>query len=300
MNLYAGSQLVQAATRLASDTTNTSSIFSHDDDNYDARIKEIEEYYIKTLLAEENEMEPLGAERFPTSKQQLDPAVLALQQPADGIYGPGWGAGEPVWGGEWSGLGAANAEPSLEVAINSHYRPANGILPLTPENLALLQHPSEEPSAQGEQAHSRRRTFAPVQSPAPPPPQQQPQPSQEKVNKMLYKTELCESFATTGACKYDNKCQFAHGLHELKFKERSDKFRTKPCINWSKTGYCRYGKRCCFKHGDDDDIMVYLKAGLIKPSADELKLKANKAPEGATKNKKNLHANVKILQSMAW
>ncbi|KAL6449844.1 TIS11 mRNA decay factor CTH2 [Candida maltosa Xu316] len=70
------------------------------------------------------------------------------------------------------------------------------------------------------------------------------------INTQLYKTELCASFMKTGVCPYGNKCQFAHGDHELKHVERPPKWRSKACANWSKYGSCRYGNRCCFKHGD--------------------------------------------------
>lgn len=46
----------------------------------------------------------------------------------------------------------------------------------------------------------------------------QQQQQQQQINKGLYKTELCETFTTKGFCKYGNKCQFAHGLQELKLK----------------------------------------------------------------------------------
>lgn len=32
----------------------------------------------------------------------------------------------------------------------------------------------------------------------------------------LYKTEYCRSWRETGTCRYGNKCQFAHGEHELR------------------------------------------------------------------------------------
>uniref|UniRef100_A0A6C0AX98 C3H1-type domain-containing protein n=1 Tax=viral metagenome TaxID=1070528 RepID=A0A6C0AX98_9ZZZZ len=31
-----------------------------------------------------------------------------------------------------------------------------------------------------------------------------------------YKTVLCKTFEKTGSCPYGNKCQFAHGIHELR------------------------------------------------------------------------------------
>ncbi|KAK5780853.1 putative mRNA-binding protein CTH1 PWA37_003511 [Arxiozyma heterogenica] len=147
----------------------------------------------------------------------------------------------------------------------------------------------------------------------PPPLRQQQQQQQAEINKQLYKTELCESFTTKGFCKYGNKCQFAHGLNELKFKQRSNNFRTKPCINWDKLGYCPYGKRCLFKHGDDRDIQIYVKAGTIIENLDNTNGNnsdatsnlntANSTTSGTPHVRprhKNLHANVKRLQKITW
>ncbi|ODQ67379.1 hypothetical protein NADFUDRAFT_81875 [Nadsonia fulvescens var. elongata DSM 6958] len=64
----------------------------------------------------------------------------------------------------------------------------------------------------------------------------------------LYKTELCSTFMKKGYCPYENKCQFAHGEHELNFVSRPSNWRSKPCVNWVKTGTCSYNDRCCFKH----------------------------------------------------
>merc|ERR1719367_288738 len=37
-----------------------------------------------------------------------------------------------------------------------------------------------------------------------------------KVNTSRYKTEMCRPFQENGSCKYGEKCQFAHGLSELR------------------------------------------------------------------------------------
>lgn len=74
-----------------------------------------------------------------------------------------------------------------------------------------------------------------------------------KTNKVLFKTELCDSFQREGVCPYNDKCQFAHGLNELHNLSRSKNWKTKLCRNWLQNGFCRYGKRCCYKHGDTDD-----------------------------------------------
>ncbi|GLD69779.1 tristetraprolin-like protein [Lates japonicus] len=63
-----------------------------------------------------------------------------------------------------------------------------------------------------------------------------------------YKTELCTSYSTTGFCKYAERCQFAHGLHELHVPFRHPKYKTELCRSYHTTGYCNYGSRCLFVH----------------------------------------------------
>ncbi len=36
------------------------------------------------------------------------------------------------------------------------------------------------------------------------------------ISSPKYKTTLCEHFTQHGYCKYGAKCQFAHGVHELR------------------------------------------------------------------------------------
>uniref|UniRef100_A0A672YNS6 mRNA decay activator protein ZFP36 n=1 Tax=Sphaeramia orbicularis TaxID=375764 RepID=A0A672YNS6_9TELE len=63
-----------------------------------------------------------------------------------------------------------------------------------------------------------------------------------------YKTELCTSYAESGSCKYADRCQFAHGLHELHVPFRHPKYKTELCRSYHATGYCYYGNRCLFVH----------------------------------------------------
>ncbi|XP_059210200.1 cysteine three histidine 1 [Centropristis striata] len=63
-----------------------------------------------------------------------------------------------------------------------------------------------------------------------------------------YKTELCNSYSATGFCKYAERCQFAHGLHELHVPFRHPKYKTELCRTFHTTGYCYYGSRCLFVH----------------------------------------------------
>lgn len=79
-------------------------------------------------------------------------------------------------------------------------------------------------------------------------PQQQQQPA---VNSSRYKTELCRPFEESGHCKYADKCQFAHGAHELKNLQRHPKYKTELCRTFHSKGFCPYGPRCNFVHNDD-------------------------------------------------
>ena len=48
-------------------------------------------------------------------------------------------------------------------------------------------------------------------------------------NNARYKTELCHSWSTLGHCPYTFKCQFAHGVEELRVLQRHPNYKTKPC-----------------------------------------------------------------------
>lgn len=60
------------------------------------------------------------------------------------------------------------------------------------------------------------------------------------------KTELCRNFNTAKGCPFGDKCNYAHGEHELKFTKLMDLhraglidleiFRTHPCPTWVATG----------------------------------------------------------------
>lgn len=82
-------------------------------------------------------------------------------------------------------------------------------------------------------------------SPSSPPPQQQ-QPSSR------YKTELCRPYQEHGSCKYGEKCQFAHGQHELRNVNRHPKYKTDLCRTYHSVGFCPYGPRCHFIHALDE------------------------------------------------
>ncbi|CAL1590722.1 unnamed protein product [Knipowitschia caucasica] len=67
-----------------------------------------------------------------------------------------------------------------------------------------------------------------------------------------YKTELCTSYSASSSCKYAERCQFAHGLHELHVPSRHPRYKTELCRSYHTTGYCYYGSRCLFVHKPEE------------------------------------------------
>ncbi|XP_032071532.1 mRNA decay activator protein ZFP36L2 [Thamnophis elegans] len=72
------------------------------------------------------------------------------------------------------------------------------------------------------------------------------------INSTRYKTELCRPFEESGSCKYGEKCQFAHGFHELRSLTRHPKYKTELCRTFHTIGFCPYGPRCHFIHNADE------------------------------------------------
>ncbi|XP_041920376.1 mRNA decay activator protein ZFP36L1 [Alosa pseudoharengus] len=69
-----------------------------------------------------------------------------------------------------------------------------------------------------------------------------------------YKTELCRTYEENGTCKYGAKCQFAHGMDELRGLNRHPKYKTEPCRTFHTIGFCPYGARCHFIHNADEQL----------------------------------------------
>lgn len=81
-----------------------------------------------------------------------------------------------------------------------------------------------------------------------------------------YKTEMCKNYSEMGYCPYYEKCQFAHGYHDMiltpELFERLSRQASKPrrCKNFWNTGQCAYGLRCQFSHYEvNQDCLTYLK-----------------------------------------
>jgi hypothetical protein len=71
-------------------------------------------------------------------------------------------------------------------------------------------------------------------------------------NASRYKTEMCRPFQENGSCKYGEKCQFAHGVQELRTVSRHPKYKTDLCRTYHSVGFCPYGPRCHFVHAMDE------------------------------------------------
>ncbi|KAG1075441.1 hypothetical protein G6F42_025615 [Rhizopus arrhizus] len=148
----------------------------------------------------------------------------------------------------------------------SPYRPRN-------QQLQHQSHPLQQPPQQipehKEHYHQQQQQQQQISSPS------TPQQAQQQ-NSPLYKTRLCERFETEGSCPYGPKCNFAHGVVELRGRitanpsnqqqyqqDKSDDcinvdsngnqlFKTKLCEKFMKDKFCQYGPKCHFAHGEDE------------------------------------------------
>jgi len=64
-----------------------------------------------------------------------------------------------------------------------------------------------------------------------------PQITQSHICVTRYKTELCRPFTETGKCKYGDKCQFSHGIKELRILMRHPKYKTEYCRTFHTSKY---------------------------------------------------------------
>uniref|UniRef100_A0A8C5QS86 mRNA decay activator protein ZFP36 n=1 Tax=Leptobrachium leishanense TaxID=445787 RepID=A0A8C5QS86_9ANUR len=72
------------------------------------------------------------------------------------------------------------------------------------------------------------------------------------LSSLRYKTELCTRYAESGFCTYKNRCQFAHGLSDLRPQQQHPKYKTELCRSFHVLGTCNYGLRCLFIHNPQE------------------------------------------------
>ena len=87
-----------------------------------------------------------------------------------------------------------------------------------------------------------------------------------QTNPSKYKTNLCKHFLNPKGCSFGEKCQFAHGINELRSdienpnlinneKKKTPNplnYKIVKCKYWEKDGTCRYGTLCTFAHGNSE------------------------------------------------
>mmetsp|Transcript_10842 Transcript_10842/g.17993 ORF Transcript_10842/g.17993 Transcript_10842/m.17993 type:complete len:819 (-) Transcript_10842:930-3386(-) len=72
------------------------------------------------------------------------------------------------------------------------------------------------------------------------------------------KTEMCRDYNKPGGCRFGDKCNYAHGEHQLKNQKLMDLaaaglvdtevYRTHVCVPWVATGACPFDQRCARLH----------------------------------------------------
>ncbi|KAF8378661.1 hypothetical protein HHK36_030010 [Tetracentron sinense] len=70
----------------------------------------------------------------------------------------------------------------------------------------------------------------------------------EAYSQGMFKTELCNKWQETGTCPYEDQCQFAHGIPELRPVIRHQRYKTEVCRMVLGGDRCPYGHRCHFRH----------------------------------------------------
>lgn len=72
---------------------------------------------------------------------------------------------------------------------------------------------------------------------------------------MKRKTELCKVYDLVGYCIYGSKCDFAHGISEIRERRWHIRgYKKRECINYHQKGYCNFGKRCTFVHKSSSSV----------------------------------------------
>ena len=121
---------------------------------------------------------------------------------------------------------------------------------------AFLQHQQTAENNESNYNRPTRHSFSNTRSTKPPQSktslakrQSLPSSIQERVaHGERYKTEMCKQYQLYKSCRYDNKCQYAHGEAELRSINRHPKYKTEECRTYHSTGFCPYGSRCHFVH----------------------------------------------------
>ncbi|KAK7319392.1 hypothetical protein RJT34_04113 [Clitoria ternatea] len=74
--------------------------------------------------------------------------------------------------------------------------------------------------------------------------------SSSSASKSMFKTETCRAWEESGNCRYNSKCQFAHGKEELHPSRLSTKSKSgaQPCKSFIRAGSSMLGPSCSIVH----------------------------------------------------
>jgi tristetraprolin len=114
---------------------------------------------------------------------------------------------------------------------------------------------AQQQAVQHQQQQQHRKLERTQSAPAPSSLAQVATSAAANVNTSRYKTELCRPYEEFGVCKYGDKCQFAHGMAELRNLARHPKYKTELCRTYHTVGFCPYGPRCHFVHNQEEAAM---------------------------------------------
>ncbi|XP_052007700.1 mRNA decay activator protein ZFP36L2-like isoform X2 [Xyrauchen texanus] len=139
-----------------------------------------------------------------------------------------------------SGFFRRNSTSNMESMVNGNKYPASSYNSMKENASTAIMNKENKFRDRAYSESSQQQLQAPQQKPG------------SQINSTRYKTELCRPFEENGACKYGEKCQFAHGYHELRSLSRHPKYKTEPCRTFHTIGFCPYGPRCHFIHNADE------------------------------------------------
>ncbi|KAF7998584.1 hypothetical protein HCN44_010992 [Aphidius gifuensis] len=111
-----------------------------------------------------------------------------------------------------------------------------------------------------------------------------------------YKTELCRPFEESGACKYGDKCQFAHGYNELRNLTRHPKYKTELCRTFHTIALCPYGARCHFIHNFEEARIHNQKVSAQLGSAQPNIMSLNPLLSASAAAAANINMNISLLE----
>lgn len=136
---------------------------------------------------------------------------------------------------------------SLRIQIDNHQSEPFGFSLGSPSSSlgdSLSSLDRDCPVGSGRPGLNRSQSQTNPQSPV------SPAPGVQNANR--YKTEMCRPYQENGTCKYGDKCQFAHGTHDIRNVSRHPKYKTDLCRTYHSVGFCPYGPRCHFVHALDE------------------------------------------------